>query len=108
MGALQKYREFHEEFQDVGLMTGDVTINPNASCLVMTTEILRSMLYNGSEIVREVRFQDILVQATDVCAQCGRVEYCGGCAVRLGVDVLFSPSQAMFMLDSIWSCSPLC
>ena len=55
VGALQKYREFHEEFQDVGLMTGDVTINPNASCLVMTTEILRSMLYNGSEIVREVR-----------------------------------------------------
>ena len=35
-------------------MTGDVTINPNASCLVMTTEILRSMLYKGSEIVREV------------------------------------------------------
>lgn len=36
-------------------MTGDVTINPNASCLVMTTEILRSMLYRGSEVVREVR-----------------------------------------------------
>ena len=52
--CLQKYREFYEEFQDVGLMTGDVTINPNASCLVMTTEILRSMLYKGSEIVREV------------------------------------------------------
>ena len=33
----QKYRELHEEFGDVGLMTGDVTINPNASCLVMTT-----------------------------------------------------------------------
>jgi len=29
-------------------MTGDVTINPEASCLVMTTEILRSMLYRGS------------------------------------------------------------
>ena len=52
--ALQKYREFQEEFQDVGLMTGDVTIKPEASCLVMTTEILRSMLYNGSETVREV------------------------------------------------------
>ena len=51
----QKYREFYEEFRDVGLLTGDVTINPNASCLVMTTEILRSMLYNGSEVVREVR-----------------------------------------------------
>ncbi|XP_064625845.1 exosome RNA helicase MTR4-like [Lineus longissimus] len=50
----QKYRELFEEFQDVGLMTGDVTINPSASCLVMTTEILRSMLYRGSEIMKEV------------------------------------------------------
>ena len=30
----QKYRDLFEEFSDVGLMTGDVTINPNASCLV--------------------------------------------------------------------------
>ncbi|KAF1955446.1 antiviral helicase [Byssothecium circinans] len=50
----QKYREFLEIFGDVGLMTGDVTINPTATCLVMTTEILRSMLYRGSEIMREV------------------------------------------------------
>jgi len=50
----QKYREFREDFGDVGLMTGDVTINPTATCLVMTTEILRSMLYRGSEIMREV------------------------------------------------------
>lgn len=50
----QKYREFQAEFGDVGLMTGDVTINPTATCLVMTTEILRSMLYRGSEIMREV------------------------------------------------------
>lgn len=50
----QKYREFSEEFHDVGLITGDVTINPSASCLIMTTEILRNMLYRGSEIMREV------------------------------------------------------
>ncbi|KAK8921679.1 hypothetical protein KSP39_PZI020067 [Platanthera zijinensis] len=50
----QKYREFKEEFQDVGLMTGDVTIEPNASCLVMTTEIWRSMQYRGSDVMREV------------------------------------------------------
>ncbi|XP_065904897.1 exosome RNA helicase MTR4-like isoform X1 [Dysidea avara] len=50
----QKYREMYEQFQDVGLMTGDVAINPSASCLVMTTEILRSMLYRGSEVMREV------------------------------------------------------
>lgn len=50
----QKYRELSQEFSDVGLMTGDVTISPNASCLVMTTEILRGMLYRGSEVLREV------------------------------------------------------
>lgn len=37
----QKYRELLKEFGDVGLMTGDVTINPTASCLVMTTEVSR-------------------------------------------------------------------
>ncbi|XP_011137638.1 exosome RNA helicase MTR4 isoform X1 [Harpegnathos saltator] len=50
----QKYREFYEEFKDVGLVTGDVTINPTASVLIMTTEILRNMLYRGSEVMREV------------------------------------------------------
>lgn len=35
----QKYREMYEQFKDVGLMTGDVTINPSASCIVMTTEV---------------------------------------------------------------------
>ena len=52
----QKYRDLYEEFEDVGLMTGDVTIRPDASCIVMTTEVLRSMLYRGSELVREVRW----------------------------------------------------
>lgn len=50
----QKYRELQHEFKDVGLMTGDVTLSPNASCLVMTTEILRAMLYRGSEVLKEV------------------------------------------------------
>jgi ATP-dependent RNA helicase DOB1 len=50
----QKYRELEQEFGDVGLMTGDVTISPNAGCIVMTTEIMRSMLYRGSEVMREV------------------------------------------------------
>lgn len=39
----QKYRDLFEKFSDVGLMTGDVTINPSASCLVMTTEVCISM-----------------------------------------------------------------
>ena len=52
----QKYRELKETFGDVGLMTGDVTIDVDSSCLVMTTEILRSMLYRGSEVMREVKW----------------------------------------------------
>lgn len=40
----QKYREFNAEFGDVGLMTGDVTINPTATCLVMTTEVCATIL----------------------------------------------------------------
>ena len=43
-----------EEFKDVGLMTGDVTINPSSTVMIMTTEILRSMLYRGSELCREM------------------------------------------------------
>eukprot|EP00740_Mantoniella_antarctica_P004129 CAMPEP_0181348690 /NCGR_PEP_ID=MMETSP1106-20121128/318_1 /TAXON_ID=81844 /ORGANISM="Mantoniella antarctica, Strain SL-175" /LENGTH=329 /DNA_ID=CAMNT_0023461015 /DNA_START=66 /DNA_END=1051 /DNA_ORIENTATION=+ len=50
----QKFRELRDEFVDVGLMTGDTTINTDASCLVMTTEVLRSMLYRGGEVMREV------------------------------------------------------
>jgi ATP-dependent RNA helicase DOB1 len=50
----QKFRDLGDIFPDVGLMTGDITINPSASCLVMTTEILRSMLYRGSDVIREV------------------------------------------------------
>ena len=49
----QKYRDFCDDFSDVGLMTGDVTINSNASLMIMTTEILRSMLYKGSDLCRE-------------------------------------------------------
>uniref|UniRef100_A0A1A9W0X5 Uncharacterized protein n=1 Tax=Glossina brevipalpis TaxID=37001 RepID=A0A1A9W0X5_9MUSC len=45
--------EVTAEFKEVGLITGDVTINPSASCLIMTAEILRNMLYKGSEIMRK-------------------------------------------------------
>lgn len=50
----QKFRELSEEFGSVGLMTGDVTLNENAQCVVMTTEILRSMIYRGADVLREV------------------------------------------------------
>ncbi|KAF6221727.1 hypothetical protein HO133_001695 [Letharia lupina] len=52
----QKFRDFRIGFQDVGILTGDVQINPEASCLIMTTEILRSMLYRGADLLRDVEF----------------------------------------------------
>ncbi|KAL3309266.1 Exosome RNA helicase MTR4 [Cichlidogyrus casuarinus] len=56
----QKFREFLEQYPEVGLLTGDATINPNANILIMTTEILQTMLYrfvavfSGAQILREV------------------------------------------------------
>ena len=52
----QKFRDFRQEFDDVGILTGDVQINAEASCLIMTTEILRSMLYRGADLLRDVEF----------------------------------------------------
>ncbi len=52
----QKFRDFKNEFDDVGILTGDVQINAEASCLIMTTEILRSMLYRGADLLRDVEF----------------------------------------------------
>lgn len=52
----QKFRDFRQTFDEVGILTGDVQINPEASCLIMTTEILRSMLYRGADLIRDVEF----------------------------------------------------
>ena len=34
--------------ESVGLLTGDASVNPRADVVVMTTEVLRNMLYSGS------------------------------------------------------------
>ncbi|XP_059150961.1 superkiller complex protein 2-like [Physella acuta] len=52
----QKFRDFKEIFDDVGLITGDTQINEDASCLIMTTEILRSRLYQGSEMLQDLEW----------------------------------------------------
>ncbi|KAH0794070.1 DEAD/DEAH box helicase family protein [Histomonas meleagridis] len=50
----QKFRDLSKQFGDVGLLTGDVSLNRDASCLIITTEILRSMLYHGADLLRDV------------------------------------------------------
>ncbi|KAF6116128.1 Ski2 like RNA helicase [Phyllostomus discolor] len=52
----QKFRDFRNTFGDVGLLTGDVQLHSEASCLIMTTEILRSMLYSGSDVIRDLEW----------------------------------------------------
>lgn len=54
----QKYRDFRIKFgaDNVGIITGDVSVNPEAPCLIMTTEIFRSMLYKGSDIVHDIEY----------------------------------------------------
>jgi len=46
----QKYRDFRKRFGDdvVGIQTGDVTINPEARLLIMTTEIFRNLILEDS------------------------------------------------------------
>ncbi|HYG93665.1 MAG TPA: DEAD/DEAH box helicase, partial [Nocardioides sp.] len=46
----QKYHDLVERYgpEKVGLLTGDTTVNGEAPVVVMTTEVLRNMLYAGS------------------------------------------------------------
>ena len=54
----QKYRDFKEDYGEdkVGIMTGDVVINPDAQVLIMTTEIYRNMLMAKDRIIDDVHY----------------------------------------------------
>lgn len=50
----QKFRDFQKRFgpDQVGILTGDVAINPGAPLLIMTTEIYRNSLFENSERIK--------------------------------------------------------
>lgn len=54
----QKYKEFIHQYglEQIGILTGDVSINPNAPVLVMTTEIYRNMLMVHDPLVSDVSY----------------------------------------------------
>ncbi|WP_206518218.1 DEAD/DEAH box helicase [Rhodococcus sp. X156] len=54
----QKYADLVERHgkRNVGLLTGDTSINSGAPVVVMTTEVLRNMLYADSESVRDLSY----------------------------------------------------
>ena len=54
----QKFQEFVAEYgsDEVGLLTGDTNINSAARIVVMTTEVLRNMLYASSDLLNNLAF----------------------------------------------------
>lgn len=54
----QKFRDFQVLFgqNEVGLLTGDTSINSDAPILVMTTEVLRNMIYARSDALDRLAF----------------------------------------------------
>jgi ATP-dependent RNA helicase HelY len=54
----QKFRELVDVYgaDQVGLLTGDTNINGSARILVMTTEVLRNMLYANSPALRDLQY----------------------------------------------------
>jgi len=54
----QKFRELQDVYgaDEVGLLTGDTNINGSARVVVMTTEVLRNMLYADSPALRGLRY----------------------------------------------------
>lgn len=54
----QKFKEFKALLGDehVGILTGDVVIQPEAPVLIMTTEIFRNLLHTDPERVSDVRY----------------------------------------------------
>ncbi|NIJ12184.1 ATP-dependent RNA helicase HelY [Saccharomonospora amisosensis] len=54
----QKYTDLTARYgpELVGLLTGDTAINGNAQIVVMTTEVLRNMLYAGSTTLRDLGY----------------------------------------------------
>jgi len=54
----QKFRDFLACYPsgEVGLLTGDNSINPDAQLVIMTTEVLRNMIYEKSPSLEEIGF----------------------------------------------------
>ncbi len=53
----QKYRDFYAEYGDkIGVVTGDIVLNPYAQVLLMTTEIFRNTIFDDVERLDNVSY----------------------------------------------------
>jgi superfamily II RNA helicase len=65
----QKFRDFQNAIgeKNVGLLTGDISINRDASVVVMTTEVFRNMLYGTTLGKIEDNLNDVSFVILDEC-----------------------------------------
>lgn len=65
----QKLRDFRIQFgeENVGLLTGDISVNREAPILVMTTEIFRNMLYGTHIGEMGISLMDVATVVLDEC-----------------------------------------
>ena len=54
----QKYSELCEKYGEskIGLLTGDTSLNSEAQVVVMTTEVLRNMIYSNSTTIKDLKY----------------------------------------------------
>ena len=71
-----------------------MSINPEASCLILTTEILRSMLYKGADLIRDIEW----VIFDEVHCTWGMTHQARG--ARLHARVVFSQLFRLFVRSS--------
>ena len=86
----QKYYEFTQKFPhlSIGLLTGDIKINPEADVLIMTAEILQNTLYKKTQVGSGT-------VTNDVKSECGAVN------PLLMFDVDFDTELACVIQDEV-------
>ena len=111
----QKLGEMRQRFgvTAAGLQTGDASINPDGSVVVMTTEILRNMLYRtedeaGSTAASSAdRLQDVSLVVLDEChylGDPGRGSVWEEVIINMPshIQILAMVSSEYFLLDGIY------
>ena len=54
----QKFQELSSKYGEskIGLLTGDTSINSEAQIVIMTTEVLRNMIYSNSSTINDLKY----------------------------------------------------
>lgn len=85
----QKYYEFIKKFPDmsIGLLTGDIKVNPGADVLIMTAEILQNTLHRKEQLASETTTPSALLSfEMDIDTELG-------CVIHDEVHMVNDPSR---------------